>query len=104
MAGALSSFDETADMGRILSKWNYYDDTEKAGPAVFQTVYREFASLVFKDELGEELTKTMLDVRYFWKERLGQMVIKGEDSPWFDNINTENLKENVTELSSGRLL
>ncbi len=97
MAKALSSFKETEDMGKILSGWNYNDDTDKAGPAVFQTVYREFAFLVFKDELGETLSKTILDNWYFWQERLGKMVDEG-DSVWFDNVNTVNKKESMADL------
>ncbi|MBW2218415.1 MAG: penicillin acylase family protein, partial [Deltaproteobacteria bacterium] len=97
MAEALSSFKETEDMGKILSDWDYNDDIDKAGPAVFQTVYKEFAMLVFKDELGETLSKTMLDNWYFWQERLGKMVTDGE-SDWFDNVNTINKKESMTDL------
>lgn len=97
MEEALSSFQETEDMGKILSQWDYKDDIDKAGPVVFQTVYREFASLVFKDELGETLSNTMLNNWYFWQERLGKMVAAG-DSVWFDNVDTEDKKESMTDL------
>ena len=97
MAKALSSFKETEDMGEILSSWDYRDDIDKAGPVVFQSIYREFALLVFRDELGDELANTMLNNWYFWQERLGKMVAEG-DSPWFDNINTEDKNETMDDL------
>lgn len=88
MAEILLSDKKTERLGKILSEWNYIDDKKLAAPMVFQSVYRKFAIMTFQDELGEELTKTMLDVMYFWQERLQYMMLKGS-SPWFDNITTD---------------
>jgi penicillin amidase len=84
-------------MGEVLYNWNYHDDADLAGPVVFQSVYREFALLVFQDELGEDLTLTMLENWYFWQERLAHMVMNGESS-WFDNINTKDKTESLDDL------
>jgi penicillin G amidase len=84
-------------MGEILSAWDFRDDPDKAGPAIFQAVYREFALLVFEDELGEDLARTMLDNWYFWVERLQAMVLEGS-SPWFDNVKTEGVTESRDAL------
>ncbi|MCP4749536.1 MAG: penicillin acylase family protein, partial [Proteobacteria bacterium] len=97
MAQVLSKYDDTQTMGRILSQWNFHDDPDQAAPAVFQAVYREFAILVFEDELGEDLAKTMLDTWYFWQERLGAMVAEGS-SPWFDRTDTRKRKENLNNM------
>jgi len=97
MAEALLPAEETADMGEVLSNWDYRDDITSAGPAVFQSVYREFAFLVFRDELGEKLAGIMLDNWYFWQERLGKMVAEG-DSAWFDDVNTEDKTETMADL------
>lgn len=97
MAGALQRQEDTKEMGDILAEWNHYDDPGLAGPLVFQSVYREFAILVFKDEIGEDLTMTMLNNWYFWQERLAHMVTAGK-SPWFDDLNTEDKKESLNDL------
>jgi penicillin G amidase len=97
MAKALLAHEETKAMGEILSRWDYRDDPDKAAPAIFQAAYRRFALLVFQDELGDDLAKTMLDDWYFWEERLQAMVLEGT-SPWFDNVKTDNVKEARDEL------
>jgi len=100
LAQALLAYEDTKKMGRILSEWsewNYIDHPDKAAPTVFQAVYREFALLVYTDELGEELARTMLKNWYFWQENLQSMVLKA-DSPWFDNIATADKKETMADL------
>lgn len=97
MAKALAAHEDTKNMGSILSAWNFIDHPEKAAPTIFQSVYREFALLVYSDELGEKLAETMLKNWYFWEERLQKMVIEGESS-WFDIVNTENKKETIDDL------
>jgi penicillin G amidase len=97
MAKALLAHEETKTMGDVLSRWDYRDDPDKAAPTVFQAVYRHFALLVFQDELGDDLAKTMLDDWYFWEERLQAMVLEGT-SPWFDNVKTDKVKETRDDL------
>jgi penicillin amidase len=97
MAKALLAHQDTKQLGEILSKWDYLDHTDRAAPTIFQTVYREFALLVFQDELGDDLAKVMLKVWYFWQERLQRMVVEG-NSPWFDNILTKDVKETREDL------
>ena len=97
MAKALTAHDDTKQMGHILSQWDYFDDIDKAAPTIFQSIYQKFALLVFQDELGESLARIMLDKWSFWEERLQKMVVKGT-SPWFDNVNTNNIKETVDTL------
>jgi penicillin amidase len=97
IADVLLAHEETKTLGRILSEWDFADHPDKAAPTIFQAVYREFAWLVFSDELGEELAKTMLKNWYFWQERLQKMVLEGR-SQWFDNVKTDNRKENMEDL------
>jgi penicillin amidase len=97
MAKALMAHGETREMGEILSAWDHRDDPDKAAPTIFQAVYRHFALLVFQDELGDDLARTMLDDWYFWAERLQAMVLDGS-SPWFDNVKTNGLKESRDDL------
>ena len=97
MARALTEHDDTRMLGQILSGWDYVDSPDSAAPTVFQSVYREFALLVYSDELGDELAREMLDNWYFWEERLQKMVIEG-DSSWFDNVNTSDEREGRDDL------
>jgi penicillin amidase len=97
MAKALVAHEETKPIGEILSRWDYRDDPGKAAPTIFQAVYRHFALLVFEDELGEDLAKTMLADWYFWEERLQAMVLEGTSS-WFDNVKTDKVKETRDDL------
>ena len=80
-------------MGQVLAEWDFIDWPDRAAPTVFQAVYREFALLVYADELGDDLARTMLNDWYFWQERLQKMVL-ANNSPWFDNVKTTNKKEN----------
>jgi len=57
----LVTHNDTKKMGQILSQWDYLDDIDKAAPTLFQSIYRKFFLLVFQDELGEDLARTMLD-------------------------------------------
>ena len=97
MARALIAHEDTRELGQVLSQWDHLDDTDKAAPTIFQAIYRKFALLVFQDDLGEDLAKTMLDRWYFWKERLEKMVLEGTSS-WFDNVKTKDTKETIDDL------
>jgi len=97
MARALQAHEDTKTMGQIIARWNFSDNPDSAAPAVFQSVYREFARLVYADELGEELAMLMLNNWYFWQERLQKMVL-ADQSPWFDDINTAGRKETRDDL------
>ena len=93
----LLAHDDTKKMGKVLADWDFVDSADKAAPAIFQTVYREFALLVYTDELGEDLALTMLNNWYFWQERLQKMVLEG-NSTWFDNVITTDKKETRDDL------
>ncbi|MGW8303254.1 MAG: penicillin acylase family protein [Desulfobacterales bacterium] len=97
MAQALVAQADTEKIGQILQGWDFRDSPDSAAPTVFQAVYREFALLVFADELGSELAKNMLKFWYFWQERLQKMVMEG-NSPWFDNISTNDRRETRDDL------
>ena len=97
IARTLITHDDTKQMAQILSQWDYMDDIDRAAPTIFQAIYRKFALLVFQDELGEGLARTMLDKWTFWEERLQKMVLKGT-STWFDNVKTKDIRETVDKL------
>jgi penicillin amidase len=91
------TYDDTKQMGKVLADWDFDDSPDQAAPAIFQTVYREFALLVYADELGEDLALTMLNNWYFWQERLQKMVLE-DNSAWFDIVSTTDKKETRDDL------
>jgi len=97
IARVLLAHEDTKEMGQILSHWDCRDDPSQAAPTIFQLVYRNFAYLVYKDELGVEVADTMLNIGYFWQERFQKTVTEGA-SPWFDNVLTKDKKETRDEL------
>jgi penicillin amidase len=97
MAKALSEYGDTEEMGEILSGWNFLDRPDLAAPTIFQATYIAFARLVFEDELGKQLTDTLLDNWYFWQERLEKMILDGS-SNWFDNTDTSGKVETLNGL------
>jgi len=97
MAGILLKNDNTKRLGQILFNWDFKDDPDLAAPAIFQTIYTNFAIKVFEDDLGKDKAGIMLYSWYFWEERLQQMVLNGK-SDWFDNINTKDKTETMADL------
>ena len=80
MATALLTDEQTREMGESLSSWNFADEPHLIAPTIFQATYINFARLVFEDELGSELTTTLLRNWYFWQERLQQMILSRSSS------------------------
>jgi penicillin amidase len=97
MGRVLLAHGDTGKMGQMLAAWDFIDAPDKAAPAIFQAVYREFALLVYTDELGEGLALTMLNNMYFWQERLQKMVLENNSS-WFDNVDTSDKTETRDDL------
>ncbi len=93
----LLAHEDTKKLGKVLADWDFVDSPDKAAPAIFQTVYREFALLVYADELGGDLALTMLNNWYFWQERLQKMVLE-DNSGWFDIVSTTDIKETRDDL------
>jgi penicillin amidase len=97
ISGALSRHPETVPLGKILVGWDGHDSPDQPGPTVFHMVFDEFARLVFIDELGQELTDTLLPNRYYWEERLQEMMAS-DSSPWFDDTRTPDRLETRDDL------
>ncbi len=97
MAQALIKNEQTRTMGVILADWDAEDRPDQPAPTLFHCIWNEFARRVYTDELGPELTHAMLSNTYFWEERLVTMT-EADDSPWFDDVNTPDIKETRNEL------
>ena len=97
MATALLTDEQTREMGEILSSWNFVDEPHLIAPTIFQATYINFARAVFEDELGPELTTTLLRNWYFWQERLQRMMLS-RSSGWFDDRSTTGRVETLNDL------
>ena len=97
MVATLDRHTDTQHLAEILSEWNFHDNSESIAPSVFHAIYEQMALLVYQDELGEDLARTMLATWYFWQERFQKMVLSGESS-WFDDVNTTEVKESLEHI------
>ncbi|MEH6605459.1 MAG: penicillin acylase family protein [Pseudomonadales bacterium] len=96
MAQALLQYEETQQLGELLSQWNYIDDATRPEPLIFQSMLRHYAKAVVIDELGEGLSKQYLNDYYYWHERITKITMD-ENSSWLDDITTEK-KETRDDL------
>jgi penicillin amidase len=97
MAKALQTYPDTRELGEMLARWDHCDDPNQAAPTIFQAVYGNFFQLVFEDELGPDLARSMNLEGYYWQERLQKMALDGA-SPWFDDVRTKDKTETMNEL------
>lgn len=97
LLSALSADEATTGLAAVLKEWDFHDTIDQSGPTVFQTVYAEFVKAVYRDELGDELTETMLNNWYFWQERFQQLLLE-EDSSWFDDQATPDITETMADM------
>lgn len=97
MARALATHSDTRDLAHVLAGWDFTDRADSAAPAIFQATYINFARLVFADDLGPQATGFMLNIWYFWAERLERLLLEGE-SEWFDDVATPGVREGADDL------
>ena len=74
-------------MATALEGWDHEDSADSPMPLMYQALYRALARSTFEDELGAELTESLLASWYFWQERFDTMLLTG-DSAWFDDVRT----------------
>ncbi len=89
---ALEVDPETRAAADILRGWNYLDEPDKAGAALFQAIMQDLVLQVFQDELGGQLVRQYASDIYYWQERLHRMLLAGK-SQWFDNRRTEAIED-----------
>ncbi|MGQ9630872.1 MAG: penicillin acylase family protein [bacterium] len=73
-----------------LRNWNYKEDAESVGAAIYNTTFRKLSWLIFQDEFGRELTEQYLDSWYLSLPALMNLIFKG--GPWFDDRNTPEIE------------
>ena len=67
--------------------WDYHNDADSTGAAIFQVFYLKLVENTFGDELGEELLAEYLGAPT-WHHIALESMIEDADSPWFDDTGT----------------
>lgn len=98
MVDVLETSSQTRELAEILKNWDLHDDIDAVGATLFHSIYERFAWLTFSDELGEDLSKHMLGLWYFWQERFQQMVLTDHLGFWFDDTTTAETVERKSEI------
>jgi penicillin amidase len=91
-------FKEYNDILNELANWQGSHGIEDRAPVVYYKWLYHVLRLMMEDEIGEEAFNTFLDT--YLKIRSLHLMIRTEDSPWWDNINTtgkETRKDIVNE-------
>lgn len=91
------------DLYSRLKKWNYSMDKNSSEAYIFEEFYNKFIRNTLKDELGDDLyplfikkrSSTLYTIEKLWLDPV---------NPWFDNIHTENYKENKFDIIMKTLL
>jgi penicillin amidase len=70
-----------------LRNWDYREEADSTGAAMFEVFYLKLVENTFGDELGDELLADYLGARTCHQIALEGM-IEEADNPWFDDITT----------------
>jgi len=90
-AKALQGDEATKEMGDLLQSWNCKDEVTSVGASIFHILHEELARLVFEDDMSPEMLEKYLNMRYYWLQRTGEIIEKGEQE-WVDNQKTEEVE------------
>jgi penicillin amidase len=70
-----------------LRAWDFRNEIDSSGAAIFEVFYLQLVENTFADELGEELFADYLDRGEFHPIAL-ERLMEQPDSPWFDDAST----------------
>lgn len=82
----------------VLKSWKGSTNLEDVGPTIYNKWIYLYLKNTFEDEMGKENFKLFLDISV-GKQIIARQ-ITNENSVWWDNIKTKNVKETRTEIVS----
>lgn len=85
-AAALQQHESTNDLAKILQAWDYRENIESVGAAVYNVVYNELLYLVLNDELPDDLEDMYWQNVYYWNQRVDDFILTEHE--FIDNKNT----------------
>ena len=77
---------------KVLKCWDYNMEASSAAALIFEIMWQELNSAIFKDELGEELYPLFLSNNIISRNLISKIAITGK-SNWCDDISTAGKKE-----------
>lgn len=93
---ALAQDENTKDLAAILEDWDFQDNIASLGAGVYHLIHEDLVRLILEDDLPAPLFETLLDMRYYWLQRVDDWIASG-DSPWIDKQQTAE-KESLSDL------
>ncbi len=92
---ALEKKEDTRDIAKILKEWNFNDNIDEVGAAVYNVLYNELLYLVLNDELPDDIEDMYWENVYYWNQRADSFIL--ENTEFIDNVDTTE-KETLTDL------
>ncbi len=80
-----------------MQKWDYSMDYRLSEPRVFEEFYNALIRSVLLDEMGEEIYKKFVNNRAPTLYTMEQLWLD-DINPWYDDVNTKNIKENKFDI------
>jgi penicillin G amidase len=80
----------------ILKNWKSANNQQEVAPTIYNKWIYNYLKNTFKDELGEENFKIFLTTHIM--KQVIENQITNQNSPWWDNISTNKLKETQLEI------
>lgn len=85
----------TTGLAAKLEEWNYNEDIDATGAAIYNVLYNELLYLVMNDELPDDLEDMYWENVYYWNQRVDDFILTGHK--FIDNKNTSEV-ESRTDL------
>ncbi|PVX46370.1 penicillin amidase [Flavobacterium sp. 103] len=82
----------------ILKSWNGSNDLNDVAPTIYNKWIFLYLKNTFQDELGDEGFKQFLGT-HIMKQIVARQ-ISNENSPWWDDVRTKNIKETRNKISA----
>ncbi len=79
-----------------LERWNGNHQTSDVAPSVYYNLLSHVMSLAMEDELGAIAYKSLMGTSL--PRNSYDILLRNEQSPWWDDVNTKNKKETRSEI------
>ena len=86
----IDALDGQADLQALrqqLEGWDFQDEVNSVGASIFHLIHEDLVRAILSDDLPEELLTQLLNMRYYWLQRVDEWIAEGA-SPWFDDLRT----------------
>jgi penicillin amidase len=95
---ALENAEDLTEINTYLKNWDFEDNIQSVGASIFHLMHEELVRLMLKDDLSsEKLLEKYLSKRYYWLQRLDDIILNQPESQWFDIQDTPE-KEVLKDL------